>query len=124
MQQIKKLFFGEIITAIFLIVLLSAFLYPTDLLMPKSMEMIMLVLFVLASLIFLALIWKERAIDEREQAHQRSAGRISFFVGSSMLTVGIISQALHHNIDPWLIITLGIMILTKIIVRIYDQVTH
>lgn len=124
MQQIKRQFAGETITAIFLIVLLSAFLHPTGLLMPKSMEMILLVLFILASFIFLALIWKEQAIDEREQAHQLSAGRISFFVGSSMLTFGIVYQALHHDIDPWLIVTLGIMILTKIIVRIYNQIAN
>jgi peptidoglycan/LPS O-acetylase OafA/YrhL len=124
MQKIEKQYVTEIVTAVLLMVLLIAFLHPSGLLMPKSLEMILLVLFILASLIFLALIWKEHPIDERDRAHQLSAGRFSFFAGSIGLTFGITVQALNHNIDPWLVIGLGAMILTKVIARIYTQITQ
>lgn len=115
---------GEIISAALLIFMLTAFISPPGLLMPKSSEMIFLVIFVLSFFVYLGFIWKETAVDEREYAHQLTAGRVSFFVGSSILTLGIISQALAHNIDPWLVGALGAMLLTKIIVRIYTQITH
>ncbi len=124
MQKITQHYSGEIITAIFLMLLLAAFVSPPGLLMPKSSEMIFLVIFVLSFFVYLGFIWKETAVDEREHAHQLTAGRISFFVGSSILTLGIIGQALTHNIDPWLVGALGAMLLTKIIVRIYTQITH
>jgi peptidoglycan/LPS O-acetylase OafA/YrhL len=124
MQKITRYQLGEVATALVLIVLLAAFITPPGLLMPKSTEMFLLVLFALAFFAYLGFIWKERAADEREHAHQLTAGRMSFFVGSSILTIGIISQALNHNIDPWLIGALGGMLLTKILVRLYTQITQ
>lgn len=124
MQKITHYYKGEIISAALLILMLAAFISPPGLLMPQSSEMIFLVVFVLAFFIYLGFIWKETAADEREHAHQLIAGRISFFVGSSVLTLGIIMQALNHNIDPWLIGALGIMLLTKIIVRLISQITQ
>ncbi len=124
MQKITRYQLGEVATALMLIVLLAAFITPPGLLMPKSTEMFLLVLFALAFFAYLGFIWKERAADEREHAHQLTAGRISFFVGSSILTIGIITQALNHNIDPWLLGALGGMLLTKILVRLYTQITQ
>jgi peptidoglycan/LPS O-acetylase OafA/YrhL len=92
--------------------------------MPKSTEMFLLVIFALMFFIYLGLIWNEHANDEREHAHQLTAGRVSFFSGTTILCIGIILQAMTHNIDPWLVITLGIMILTKILIRIYTQITQ
>lgn len=116
--------YAEVLTTGVLIVLLIAFLNPTGLLMPQSTEMMLLVLFTVAFVAFLGFFWKEQAADEREHAHQLAAGRISFFVGSTVLTLGIIAQALRHDIDPWLVGALILMILTKLIVRIYARFTH
>lgn len=124
MQKITHYYLGEIISAALLILMLAAFISPPGLLMPASTEMLFLVIFVLAFFVYLGFIWKETAADEREHTHQLTAGRISFFVGSSVLTMGIIIQALNHNIDPWLIGALGIMLLTKIIVRLYTRITR
>ncbi len=124
MQKITRHQLGEVATAVLLVLLLAAFIHPPGLLMPKSTEMVLLVLFALLFFAYLGFIWKERAADEREHVHQLTAGRISFFVGSSILTLGIIIQALNHNIDPWLIGALGGMLLTKILVRLYTQLTQ
>ena len=115
---------SEIITAILLIFLLTVFVSPKGLLMPASTDMLILVLFIVLFLVYLSFVWKERAQDEREHFHKQIAGRLSFFVGSSVLSLGIIVQALKHEIDPWLVGTLGCMLLTKIIVRIYTQITQ
>lgn len=122
MQKITTGHRGETITAILLIGLLVAFVSPPGLLMPKSLEMLFLVLFVLSFFAYFGFIWKEHARDEREQAHQQTAGRISYFAGTSLLTLGIIIQALRHDIDPWLVGSLGVMLLTKIVVRTYSQI--
>lgn len=121
MQKITSQHRGEIITALVLIIFLAVFVSPPGLLMPKSTEMLILVLFILSYFLYLGFVWKEHALDEREQVHKQISGRISFFAGTTILTIGVMAQALKHNIDPWLIGALGIMLLTKIFVRMYSQ---
>lgn len=124
MQKIKTLVSGETISALLVMALLVIFLRPPGLLMPKSTEMLVVALFILSCFAFLGFIWKEHAQDEREEAHQYTAARVSFFIGSLILTLGIILQALMHEIDPWLVATLGIMVLTKIVTRIYSNLVQ
>ena len=121
MQKITSNHKGEIVTGLLLIGLLAAFVSPPGLLMPKSTEMLLLVLFILSYFAYLGFVWKEHAQDEREQAHKQTSGRISFFAGTTILTVGVILQALNHEIDPWLVGALGVMLLTKVVVRVYSQ---
>jgi heme/copper-type cytochrome/quinol oxidase subunit 2 len=92
-----------------------------SLFMPKSAEMLLAFGVVLVFLIFFAVVWRERATDERDQLHRLIAGRVSFLVATAFLTTGIVIQAFHHNIDPWLIYTLVGMILAKLGSRIYSQ---
>ncbi len=124
MQRINSLFISEVLAALILVGILIAFLNPMGLLMPETTFMLLLVILVLTYFIFMGFIWKESRGDEREQIHRLYGGRISFFTGSATLIVGIVMQSLRHEIDPWLIITLGIMILTKILMRIYSQITQ
>lgn len=124
MQKIAQAFGSELFIAIILIVLLSAFVSPVGLLMPKSSDMLILAVFVILFFLYLGVVWKEYARDERDHAHQLTAGRISFFAGTSVVAAGIVVQAFQHAIDPWLVYSLGSMLLTKIAVRIYSQLTQ
>lgn len=124
MQKINSLFTHEAIAALILIGILIAFINPTGLLMPESTFMFLIIIFVLTYFVYTGFIWKEAHGDEREQIHRLYAGRFSFFAGSASLIAGIVVQSLRHEIDPWLIISLGIMILTKILARIYSQITQ
>lgn len=124
MQKINSLFTHEAIAALILLGILIAFLNPTGLLMPESTVMFLVILFVLTYFVYMGFFWKESHGDEREQSHRLLAGRISFFVGSATLITGIVLQSLRHEIDPWMIITLGIMLLTKIVMRLYSQIVQ
>jgi hypothetical protein len=113
---------NELIVAGLLIVLLVIFINPSGFWMPNSVHMMLLLLFLVTFLAFAALIWKERPKDEREELHVLVAGRLAFLVGAVLLAAGIIAQGLSHNVDPWLVLTLGGMILTKIFTRIYTLI--
>ena len=65
--------------------------------------------------IFAVFVWKEHAVDEREQLHKLLAGRTAFLIGSGLLSIAILYQSLAHTFDPWLPATLGAMILTKLL---------
>jgi len=117
----KVSFFPEIVVSLLLIGLLAHFLYPGTLLMPESLEMFVSVLLIIIFLIFSAFIWKEKAVDERDHLHILNAGRISFFVGATVLVIGIFFQSLEHEIDPFLIYALMAMILAKIVMRVFSH---
>ena len=118
------MFTGEIIISILLILLLGLLLNPSMFFMPESFDMMLLVGIVVVFLTFSLVLWKERALDERENLHRLNAGRLSFFAGSLVLIIGVILQALRHEIDPWLIYGLIAMIVGKIASRIYSQLKY
>lgn len=119
----KSISLGEMVTSVVLIVILLLFIAPTKLSMPMQILPMLAVFLIVSFLVFSALIWKEGSVDERESLHVLNAGRISFLTGSGVLVIGILYQSISHNVDPWLIYTMVIMILAKIASRIYSERT-
>ncbi|MFZ5438004.1 MAG: hypothetical protein ACOZAK_03045 [Patescibacteria group bacterium] len=109
----------EFIVSLIILFILATFLNAKDLLMPNSTNMMLIVGLIIGFLAFVGLVWKEKAVDERDDVHILKSGRISFFVGAFILVVGIANQALMHDIDPWLIYSLASMVLVKLISRIF-----
>jgi len=106
--------------SIALIIILLAFMSPSPLLMPMA-GTLLVVIFVIAYITYIALFWKESAKDEREELHILFSGRVSFIVGITFLSVGVVKQSLAHEIDPWLVTALIAMVLAKSIARIYSD---
>ena len=117
-------FLQEIIVSLVLIVLLILFLNPFELWMPPVLLMMMVLGLVVVFAIFASFIWKENSRDEREGLHKMIAGRIAFLAGTAVLVAGIIVQSFKHELDFWLVLTLGTMILAKIISLIYSRTKH
>lgn len=111
----------EIAIGVVVLGILGVFLNPTHLLMPDSVNMMLILGLILGFLGFIGLVWREHASDERDAVHMQKAGRISFFMGATILVVGIVIQALNHKIDPWLLYALSGMVLTKLISRVFHR---
>lgn len=114
-------FLTELVVSLVLIGVLLLYLHPSNFLMPMTLEATLVLMLVTAFLAFLGLVWKETANDEREELHRLHAGRYSFLAGATVLVAGILTQNLTHQVDPWLVATLVIMILIKVFVRVYTQ---
>jgi dipeptide/tripeptide permease len=114
-------FIKEIIISVILIVILVSFLQVSQLSMPMSVEFSLISFLIILFLAYTTTIWKELPRDEREEQHQLKAGRASFLVGAGVLVLGAVYQLSQHEVDPWLIISLIIMILVKVVSRIYYQ---
>jgi len=74
--------------------------------------------------VFASFVWRENARDEREGLHKMMAGRIAFLAGTATLVIAIIIQSFRHELDFWLVLTLGIMILAKIIGLLYGRIKY
>lgn len=117
----KHKYLAEIGITVILLGILGALLLPTSLLMPMSSDMMLIIGLIVTFFIFSSFFWKEQAGDEREHLHRLFAGRVSFFIGTAVLVVGIFFQSLSHNIDPWLIYALIGMIVGKLLTRLYSE---
>ena len=120
----NKAFLSELIISSVFIILLVLLLNPFGFFMPTTLLMMMLTGLVVVFAVYASFFFKETALDEREGLHKMLAGRVAFLAGTGTLVVGIIVQSFQHNLDFWLVATLGIMIIAKIIGRIYSQINH
>jgi hypothetical protein len=111
----------ETISAIAILGIAILFLNPGNLTMPDSMVSMLIVSLMVSFLTFAAYLLREKSSDEREAVHILTAGRISYLVGVGTLIVGIILQALKHEIDPWLVIALCAMVFSKLLSLIHSH---
>lgn len=111
----------ETLSAVVILIIAVICLNPGNLSMPNSIVSMLHIGFVLSFLTFAAYLLKEKSSDERESLHVLAASRISYLVGVGALIAGISIQTVNHNIDPWLVGTLCLMILSKLISRMYSH---
>jgi len=114
-------FISETVVASVLLFFLLWFINPFDFWMTDALHMTLLGLVVALFAIFAMFLWKEGAEDERAVLHRFMAARLAYTLAGAMLLVGTVSQALDHNIDPWLPATLALMVCAKIVGRLYAE---
>ena len=111
----------ETTSAIFILGIAIVFLNPGHLTMPDTLVSMLIVAFIISFLTFAAYLFREKSSDERETVHILTAGRISYLCGVGTLILAIILQAFKHEIDPWLVIVLCVMVFSKLASRIYSH---
>ncbi len=111
----------EIIVSVVLVILAVLFLNPFDFLMPDAVTMILIAIFLVVFAGFAAFVWHERVADEREAAHAAFAGRMGYLAGTGVLILGIVVQALEHQMSYWIVGGLVAMILVKIVARAWSE---
>ena len=113
-------FVAEVIISLILIALVVALLNPFYWWMPDMMTMTVILALVIVFAIFASFVWREKARDERELLHIMAAGRFAFLVGIATLVIGIALASFNHQpINQWLVVTLAVMVLGKILGLVY-----
>ncbi len=90
---------------------------PHAVVMPSSLQMLLLAIVLVFVSGFLVFLWREQPADERELQNQALASRWAYLIGSVILIIELVAQSLKHNLDPAIAIALLAMIATKIIVQ-------
>lgn len=94
---------------------------PVHIWMPSQMQMLLSGVFVAVFAVVIAVFWREKPHDEREEAHAAFAGRVAFFAGTTTMAIGIVYQSMQHAIEPWLALSLIVMLASKVLARIYAR---
>lgn len=120
----KNSFIPEITVVILLVVLLALLINPFSWWMPDMMLMTMIAALAALFAFVISFVWRERPRDERETAHVMLAGRYAFMSGTLLLVIGIVVQSWQHQLDAWLPITLGVMVMAKVVGIVHGRLRH
>ncbi|MBA3679234.1 hypothetical protein H0W80_03555 [Candidatus Saccharibacteria bacterium] len=119
MKKYKSLLDVILLLGLGVITLLA--LAPHTIIMPTSLQMLLLAVVIVLISGFLIFLWREQPNDERELQNQALASRWAYLVGSVVLILALVYQSLKHGLDPAIPIALIAMIATKIIVQSYKD---
>ncbi len=111
----------EILVTLAMLVIMFFKVDPWHWFMPTEIQMLLLCFLVAGVCIWVGLIFREKAHDERETLHLYRASRAGYLVGVLSLSVLIVIQDLQHHLDPLVLVVLAIMITTKLVVLTISQ---
>ncbi len=107
--------------AVLLVVFLTLLSDPFMYWMPMGLQMVALLGAAVLGAVWSGFVMYERAPDEREAIHRMHAGRMAYLSGIMILTIALVTQGLAHDIDPWISVALGTMVLVKLFSRFYSE---
>ena len=109
----------QIIVAVALSFFLSVLADLVPFWMPMMGEMTVLLIASILLVLWAGFVMQETAHDEREVVLKMKAGRVAYLSGLGVLMVALIIQGLAHSIDPWIAGALAVMVVSKLLTRLY-----
>lgn len=103
------------------LVALLALLFSSASWMPLVGAMLVLLVATALLAVFAGFVMKEKGGDERDMLHRLNAGRTAYLSGLGVLTFALVVQGLAHDIDPWILLALGVMVLSKVVSHYYSD---
>lgn len=115
MKKYKSLI--DVVLLMGLLVMSVLAIAPNTIVMPSSLQMLILAVVMVLVAGFLVFIWREQPGDEREAHNQAIASRQAYMVGVIILIVSIAVQGFRHQSDAVEPIALFAMIATKLVIQ-------
>jgi len=112
---------SESLLALAVLAVLFLEIDPFHWFMPTEMQMILLCVFSAALALYAGVVFREQAKDERESNHLYRASRWGYLIGVVALAIVIVVQNVLRHLDPWLLVVLGMMVITKLVVLRWNQ---
>ncbi len=94
---------------------------PFNILMTSALTLTVIMILAVTVIAFAVFVWREQPRDEREALYGLKAGHVSYFIGGAVLALAIIIQSIQHDLDQWLAVALGAMVITKLIVSAWSR---
>jgi uncharacterized membrane protein YphA (DoxX/SURF4 family) len=115
-MKLNKPVASEALLGVAIVIALILLINPFNILMTSALTLTLIMILAVTIIAFAVFIWREKPRDEREALHGLKAGHVSYFIGGGVLVIAIIDQSIRHSLDHWLAITLGSMVITKLLV--------
>ena len=100
------------------VLILGTFANPLMLYMPSHAEYLAAAVLAVVAAVFVGLIFREAARDEREEHLRERAARMGYLAGVAVLTLGIVVPVVRgFHADGWVLLSLAAMILARLVSR-------
>lgn len=109
------------VSLLILIALVTIFLLNGDANAMSMKEILTVCTLLSVYAISMSLIGEGKLIDERELQHRYMSHRLALAGGTIVLSIGVLYQLLHHNLDYWLLAGLITINIIKIISLLYSN---
>lgn len=109
----------SIIISILLVASLLALVDPFMYWMPEKFSMLPLLIATVLLVLWSGFVMKEKTEDERDAVNRMLAGRIAYLSGIFTLTIALLVQGVSYAVDPWIAITLVVMVVAKLAARFW-----
>ena len=106
---------SEIYVSLLLLLLLITCVNPLESIMPAAWTRTVVVPLIALYGLYAGILYREAARDERERLHVAQAERIGFLVGTGLLVLFMVFDALDAGVEKALVFALGGMVLAKTI---------
>ncbi len=113
----KTYFYSGVAAVLTFLLLVLADLVPFW--MPMMGEMLALLVVVILLIIWVGFVLQEHAQDEREVVLKMHSGRVAYLSGLGFLMLALVVQGINHAIDPWIAGALAVMVVSKLVTRLY-----
>lgn len=108
----------HVIASLALVVALIFLYNPFDFWMPSEFQMVVAGSVAVLAAVFVGLVFRDEGRDEREVALRGKAARLGYVAGVTALTLSlVVSLVIHEPLDPWILLSLGAMIVVRLFVR-------
>lgn len=111
----------ELFAAIGLIIVLVILMDPMHFYYSNMTLATFITLLIILYTFFVVFVLRDKPADEREELHQRLAGRVAFMAGTGVMLIGVVVQSFTTGVDVWLVAALTAMILAKVFAAKYGQ---
>jgi hypothetical protein len=115
---------SESLVALAVLLVLFLKIDPFHWLMPNELQMLVLCLLTAALALYAGAVFREKPKDERENNHLYRASRWGYLVGLVALSVLVVVRDIQHELDPWLLGILGMMVVAKLAVLKWAEWKH
>jgi hypothetical protein len=92
------------------------FVVPFASIMPASLVLVLLGLFAVVIVVFMAMVWRNRPTAASHPRHIE-AGHITYLAAVGLLSLAIIVQVIRHELDVWLVIILALLVIIHVLYR-------
>lgn len=75
----------------------------------------------IAAVSLLASVWEKPKPDERDRLIVWRSSHIAFLSVATVLAGVLLYQTINHELDPWLLVTIGVLVIGKLVGRLYIQ---
>jgi hypothetical protein len=97
---------------------------PFNIWMPMPFHLLIVATLLISTVVLSLVLLRQLKEDEREQKLRLFSYQAGYMIGMFSLVCGVIFQSFSHQVEPWMVVTLLLMFLSKMVALSLHHLIH